>query len=222
MSANINELQRILKEMKDTYVSNPTKSVRNQHFIKNIHEYCISELKNVGIVEGKVKIHPDSKTSYYFEVITEASIFGSHKPKNVDVAVIEKNNGPQIIIGVRSQMSSVGKNLLTYYEEIIGDCISLHDRFPMAVIGYVYLLPARPIKEGLEKERVDVDRAERLFARITGRNDWHDTGDKYEHFALLKVDFASSPPRLLDSRDPLKIDDFFDKIVATYNERKPL
>ena len=118
-------------------------------------------------------------------------------------------------------MSSVAKNLLTYYEEIIGDCISLHDRFPMAVLCYVYLLPKRPIKEGLS-ETVNLERAERLFERISGRNDWRETKDKYEHFAFLKVDFESDPPTLSDTIPLLSIDEFFDNIVKTYNDRKPL
>jgi len=118
-------------------------------------------------------------------------------------------------------MSSVGKNLLTYYEEIIGDCISLHDRFPMAVLCYVYLLPKNPIKPGLS-ENINLERAELLFERITGRNDWRDTKDKYEHFAFLKVDFDNDPPRLLDTIKLLSINGFFDKIVRTYESRKPL
>jgi hypothetical protein len=147
-----------LQQMKAIYLDAPTSSVRSQAFIDPLHDYCISELHKVGIVEGD------------FRIIKEATIYGSHKPKDVDVAVIENINGPQIIIGIRSQMSSVAKNILTYYEEIIGDCISLHDRFPMAVLCYVYLLPKHPLKEGRD-ETVNLDRAEHLFERITGRKD---------------------------------------------------
>jgi hypothetical protein len=198
-----------LQQMKSVFMSDPDGSVRSQAFINVLHDYCISELGKVGIAEGS------------FQILKEATIYGSHKPKDVDVAVIENINGPQIIIGIRSQMSSVSKNLLTYYEEIIGDCISLHDRFPMAVLCYVYLLPKRSIKAGA-KETVNLERAERLFERIAGRVDWRDTKDKYEHFAFLKVDFEQDPPMLLDTAPLLSIDDFFDNTVKTYNDRKPL
>lgn len=203
------ELIDCLQRMKNIYLDAPVASVRNQAFINIMHDYCISELRNVGIVDGN------------FQVIKEATIYGSHKPKDVDVAVIENINGPQIIIGIRSQMSSVAKNILTYYEEIIGDCISLHDRFPMAVLCYIYLLPKRPIKEGLN-ESVNLERAERLFERIVGRADWRAPKDKYEHFAFLKVDFDNDPPVLIDTIPTLSIDNFFDNIVKTYNDRKPL
>jgi len=198
-----------LRHMKTVYLDAPVASVRNQTFIDVLHDYCISELSNVGIVDD------------VFHIIKEATIYGSHKSKNVDVAVIENINGPQIIIGIRSQMSSVAKNILTYYEEIIGDCISLHDRFPMAVLCYVYLLPKRPIKENCA-ELINFGRAEQLFERITGRDDWRGPKDKYEHFAFLKVDFETDPPTLIDTIPLLNIDNFFDNIVKTYNNRKPL
>ncbi|GHV83675.1 hypothetical protein AGMMS50212_10150 [Spirochaetia bacterium] len=198
-----------LQQMKTIYLTAPEASVRSQKFINVLHDYCITELHRVGIDDSN------------FQIIKEATIYGSHKPKDVDVAVIENINGPQIIIGIRSQMSSVAKNILTYYEEIIGDCISLHDRFPMAVLCYVYLLPKHPIKDGLV-ESVNLERAEQLFERITGRNDWRATKDKYEHFAFLKIDFENDPPTLIDTIPLLSIDNFFDNILKTYNDRKPL
>ena len=204
------KLTECLQQMKAIYLNDSVASVRSQAFINVLHDYCISELQGLGFTDGT------------FQIRKETPIFGSHKQKDVDVAVIENFNGPQIIIGIRSQMSSVSKNILTYYEEIIGDCISLHDRFPMAVLCYVYLLPKHPIKKGSKKEVINLDRAERLFERITDRGDWRATKDKYEHFALLKVDFDTNPPQLLPTTPLLDIDTFFDKIIVTYNDRKPL
>lgn len=205
MPANSEQLTACLKAMKQVYLADPTKAVRGQGFINLLHDYCVNELKSLGVPAEKI--------------FKEATVFGSHKPKDVDVAVIDKMNGPFIIIGIRSQMSSVGKNILTYYEEIIGDCISLHDRFPMAVICYIYLLPTKPIKPGKGAETFDLSRAEKLFSLITDRGDWRNTKDKYEHFAFLKVDFTQDPPELLDTIPRLQIDNFFDKIKDTYNER---
>lgn len=205
MPANIESLISCLVKMKQTYLVDPTVSVRGQGFINLLHDYCVNELARINIPREKI--------------FKEATVFGSHKPKDVDVAVIDKVNGPFIIIGIRSQMSSVSKNILTYYEEIIGDCISLHDRFPMAVVCYIYLLPTKPIKPGKLNETVDLARAEKLFTLITDRGDWRNTKDKYEHFAFLKVDFTQDPPLLLNTILQLQITDFFDKIKETYNER---
>ncbi|MCL2063370.1 MAG: hypothetical protein FWG98_03225 [Candidatus Cloacimonetes bacterium] len=209
MPINKNSLIKCLIEMKKIYLKDPIGSVRSQGFINFLHEYCIDELQKVGINEN------------HFQILKEATLYGSHKSKDVDVAVIENINGPQIIVGIRSQMSSISKNILTYYEEIIGDCISLHDRFPMAVLCYIYLLPKKPIKTGVT-EKVNLERAEKLYMRITGREDWRSPKDKYEHFAFLKVDFETDPPTILETDPLLCIEHFFDKIVHTYNERKPL
>ena len=104
MSANITHLLSCLAQMKETYLADPIVSVRGQGFINILHDYCVDELVSVGVPREKI--------------FKEATIYGSHKAKDVDVAVIDQMNGPFIIVGIRSQMSSVSKNILTYYEEI--------------------------------------------------------------------------------------------------------
>lgn len=233
MPANLTELKTCLAAMKADYLTDPTASIRSSSFIYLLHNYCVHELMDA--------IHPDFKLQvitlsdmvcprgrpHYprveiepkkLQLMEEATLFGSHKNKDTDIVLSHYANGPQIIIGVRSQMSSVAKNIENYYEGIIGECISLHDRFPMATIGYIYLLPKHPIKPGLTED-IDLDKAELLYKKITSRADWHDPHDKYEHFAFLKVDFDKDPPELLDTCDILKIDSFFDKLLDTHNDR---
>ena len=232
MPANINRLIDCLTRMKAIYLADPTASVRGQTFIYELHKYCVEELCNA-IDSTKVqKIdlsnmkQPTGKPHYptvpidptKYQLMQEITLFGSHKNKDEDIALTHFANGPQIAIGVRSQMSSVGKNIENYYEGIIGECISLHDRFPMASLGYVYLLPKNPIKPGLV-EQIDLDRAEQLFRKITERNDWHSPNDRYEHFAFLKVDFSTDPPTIIPTSAELSIETFFDKLVKTHNDR---
>jgi hypothetical protein len=172
----------------------------------------VDELRRHGIDESR------------FEINKEVKIFGSHKVKKVDIAVTHPVNGPQLLIGVRSQMSSVHNNLLTYYQEIIGDVISLHDRFPMCVIGYVYLLPTEPLKTMKRPEYIDLSRAARLFKQITGRVDFEGHKHRYEHFAFLPVDFTVDPPQvrndlLRGDLKTLRINNFFQKMIETWQER---
>lgn len=233
MPTDMNKLRKCLCEMKATYLSDPTAAVRGSGFINRLHEYCVTELhealqtwrvqkiplKDMALPSGRPHYPTARIDPHRFQLMREATLFGSHKNKDEDIALTHYANGPQIVIGVRSQMSSVGKNLENYYEGIIGECISIHDRFPMAVLGYVYLLPKAPIKPGLEAETVDLERAEKLFLKITGRDDWHGPHDRYEHFAFLKADFSLDPPELLPTVPELRIEDFFDKLVATHNDR---
>ncbi len=232
MPADLNKLQNCLIDMKITYLNNPSTSVRGSSFIYHLHQYCIDELycaldtSKIQRIDLHDMKRPTGKPHYpmvriepeKYQLMQEVTLFGSHKNKDEDIVLTHYANGPQIAIGVRSQMSSVGKNIENYYEGIIGECISLHDRFPMASLGYVYLLPKNPIKPGL-REEIDLDKAERLFQKITNRLSWHDSNDRYEHFAFLKVDFSTDPPSIIPSCQELSIDSFFDKLVATHNDR---
>lgn len=232
MPADITKLISCLETMKATYLADPTGSVRGSTFIYHLHKYCVEQLYEAIGSEKVQKIdladmkQPTGKPHYpttpidpkKYQLMQEVTLFGSHKNKDEDIALTHFANGPQIAIGVRSQMSSVGKNIENYYEGIIGECISLHDRFPMATLGYVYLLPKNPIKPGLVEE-IDLERAETLFQKITERNDWHNPNDRYEHFAFLKVDFSTDPPTIIPSSPTLSIESFFDRLIATHNDR---
>ncbi len=232
MPADMEKLQQCLANMKSIYLSDPTASVRGSSFIYQLHKYCVNEFyaaldqSKVQLIDLSEMKKPTGRPHYpavridpkKFQLMQEATLFGSHKNKDEDIVLTHFANGPQIAIGVRSQMSSVGKNIENYYEGIIGECISLHDRFPMATLGYVYLLPHNSIKPG-RSEQIDLDRAEKLFKKITNRENWHEPNDKYEHFAFIKVDFSTDPPTIIPTCSELSIETFFDKLIATYNDR---
>lgn len=212
------DIEAMLQEMHAIYTHDPVVAVRGQAFIKILHRRLKDDiLEQLSPVAKKRKV----------AVTEESTIFGSHKPKDVDISVIDPDNGPLLMIGVRSQMSSVGKNVLTYYEEIIGECISLQDRFPMAVFGYIYLMPVRPIKPGKEHESIDHARYSRLYDAITGREGqaYKDIRGIFDQFAYMVVDFTADPPLLRDDllssrlRNDLKISTFLDRMINTFKDR---
>ena len=124
-------------------------------------------------------------------------------------------------------MSSIDKNFINYYEGIIGDVISLHDKYHHLVIGEIYMLPKETIiKDKNGKRRIephDLEKKEELFKRITNRKSEVNRIDKYEHLAFLAVDFLKDPPKVLDiPRDEtMRIEDFYDKMLDTYKKRNP-
>lgn len=214
------ELNDCLKKMREIYKNDPSKAVRGQAFINLLHAYLVDQLRSRISKEGRKR---------GLEVRTEPTILGSHKPKDVDVAVIDPDNGPLLLVGVRSQMSSVGNNALTYYEGIIGECISLQERFPMAVHGYVYLMPVSPIKPGKEAEKIDHRRYSRMYAAIHGRSgqDYKSIRGIYDQFAYMVVDFGANPPKIRDdlftSALPgvdISIRTFVERMVGTFKARE--
>lgn len=213
------ELTEVLRKMGDLYRVNPVVAVRGQAFIKLLHQYVGTQL--------------DARLTKFarrrgIRVEYEATILGSTKPKDVDVAVVDPANGPLVIVGVRSQMSSVGKNVLTYYEGIVGECISLQDRFPMSTHGYVYLHPLTSIKEGKERESIDHRRYARMYAAVTGRTgpDYKRLRGIFDQFAYAVVDFEQKPPTLHDEfaktavpTMDMSINTFVERVINTFNSR---
>jgi len=212
-------LGRYLGEMAAVYRENPERAVRSQAFIKLLHRYLGDELS------GRLTKFARRRG---IKIIYEAEILGSHKPKDVDVAVVDPENGPLLLVGIRSQMSSVGKNALNYYEGIIGECISLQDRFPLATHGYVYLMPTRPIKEEKENEQIDHARYARLYAAITDRSgiSYDRVRGIYDEFAYMVVDFHADPPLLREdivsdavADVDLSMASFVDRLVSKFSQR---
>ena len=230
-------LSDLLTAMGASYRADPVQAVRSQDFIQLLHRYLGTQLearltkfavrRGIKVVYKDEVNDTDKKGNVKVRKVSEAQILSSTKPKNVDVAVIDPENGPLVIIGVRSQMSSVGKNVLTYYEGIVGECISLQDRFPMSTHGYVYLHPQTSIKEGKESESIDHKRYARFYADASGRTGptWKTIRGVFDQFAYMVVDFEQNPPKLHDeivkasvSAD-LSISTFIDRVVQTFNSR---
>lgn len=90
-------LADVLRQMGNTYRTNPVVAVRGQAFIKYLHRSVGTQL------EARLTRFARRRG---ITVRYEAKILGSTKSKDVDVAVIDPDNGPLVIIGVRSQMSS--------------------------------------------------------------------------------------------------------------------
>lgn len=207
-------------KMKAIYAEGIDAAVRSQRFIKVMHTELAAELT--------ARLTPKA-IKERVEIRLEAPVHGSFKDKDVDVAAIHPVNGPLILIGVRSQMSSVEKNILTYTQDIIGEAISLQDRFPMAVFGYAYLLPLHPA--GKQAKRLNYQRYARIFGSITGRSGptYKAERGRYDHFAFALVDFDESTPALHESlvQDAvpsgvdLRLTNLVARCVDTYRERNP-
>lgn len=221
-AAGVDTLDSVLAAMGSEYRADPVAAVRSQRFIKLLHEYVGTQL------EERLT---DSAQKRGIQVRYEGKIIGSGKAKDVDIIVSDPDNGPLILIGVRSQMSSIGKNVLTYWEGIKGEGASLQDRFPMSLHAYLYLHPLKSIKEDKEDEPIDHMRYAKMYAHITGRSgqQWYDIRNRFDEFAYMVVDYNKEPPALRDDivekavpkkEVDLSIRTFVDRIIRKYNKRE--
>lgn len=122
------DLADALVAMGRDYRADPVKAVRSQGFINHLHDYLADDLDS--------RLTKWARKSRGVYVKKEAKLLGVAKDKNVDVAVIDPQNGPLLIIGARSQMSSIGNNVPGYFEGVIGDAMALEERFPMSHQGW--------------------------------------------------------------------------------------
>jgi hypothetical protein len=204
-------------EMKSIYSEGIDAAVRSQRFIKVLHRAIASEIEEK-LTEGAKREG--------ITVAAEAKLHGSFKDKDVDIAVIHPVNGPLILCGVRSQMSSIAKNILTYSQDIMGEAVSLQDRFPMTVFGYCYLLPLKPHDTG----NLDVSRYSKIFGSMSARSEAsykHERG-RYDHFAFAVVDFEENPPALREDlvsignpKVDLSLTNLSGRLIETFNQRNP-
>ena len=116
-----------------------------------------------------------------------------------------------LIINVRSQMSSLGKNSDTLFERTFAEAENLHKRYSNAVLGEVYLIPINEYDDDFVKrnevrfkeKQTNVEKYISFFNSINNRAK-NGENYAYERCALLVVDFSKEQPYLFRNSRELK------------------
>lgn len=69
-----------------------------------------------------------------------AYVLGRFYEKQVDVVVSSWQRGPDVLVSTKTQFSSFAKNRGNRYEEALGEAPNLRDRYPLAAIGFAFLV----------------------------------------------------------------------------------
>jgi hypothetical protein len=210
--------------------------IRSSTLIQRIHDLTkkclINELDKRKLL---YQVHPPFGCSQ-----PELSVWGLLKKKKQDVVVLIGDSKParektlegplmngydelglaatksSIVIGVRSQLSSVNKNFDTLMERAFAETMNLRMRHPYLVMGEVYLLAVKDYDEQKMKKNVvgwkpgftKVERFISIFNAISHRDNHDNIRDsfKYERSVLLLVDFSKKPAKIYFTIDELKTD----------------
>jgi hypothetical protein len=78
----------------------------------------------------------------------DAHVLGRFYVKQVDVLVSAWQRGPDVLVSTKTQFSSYLKNKNNRYEEAVGEAANLRDRYPMAAMGFAYLVRNNVLDEG--------------------------------------------------------------------------
>lgn len=210
---NIADLTSTLSSMRDLYSANPTHAVRSKSFITLFQNYCAEELRRRGVESNGLQIKIEQKIQV------------GRGRVEADVGVFTVAGSPLLIVDVRSQMSSLGKNFNNYIRMKAGEVESLHAVHPKCVVGLVYLHPSTDVPTQLPVNPVgsfNYSNAARQLSSLIVSNATTELLSKYEFVSYCVVDFNSMPPQLsqaLPTQAELRLENFFDNIVAELTAR---
>lgn len=96
----------------------------------------------------------------------DARLFGEFYVKQVDVAIADWDRGAELLVSTKSQLSSFGNNQKNRFEEAVGDLRNLRGRYPLAALGFAYLVRSTILDEPAQWEFAqDMTRKLRLEGR---------------------------------------------------------
>ena len=208
--------------------------IRSQHLILPIHEVVkesiVAELRRLGrrhsvfpplgrpapelVVSGYLKSKKQDVVVLFDgdepteEVLDDGPLAGSYD----SVGRHQSERG--LVVGVRSQLSSVAKNFDTLMERAFAETLNLRLRLPGLAMGEVYVLPVVEYDDNAmyrnrvawKARPVPVHKFVRTFLAISGRRVGEPDRDiyKYDRSALVLVDFRAVPPVIFETTEDLK------------------
>lgn len=218
--------------------------IRSQKLINYIHDYIKQDFINLGI--NSKKIYPPHKKTK-----PELKIKGFLKKKNQDISVVpninhfknNKNIEKILTVNVRSQLSSLSKNIDTLYERTFAEALNLHLQYEKQCLGEVYLIPTHEYDDQAMKANnikfkkiSKIEEYIKMFQAINNRLDYKIDDYKYERVCLLVADFRPKNPILYSnvkqlirdglitknskvSMDKLDLNNFVKDILKVYKKR---
>jgi len=85
---------------------------------------------------------------------SDARVLGRAYVKQVDVLVAQWARGPEVLVSTKSMVSSFRNNLANRFEESYGDAKNLRGRYPMASMGFLFVLRSTVLDEPGTFEKV--------------------------------------------------------------------
>ncbi len=101
---------------------------------------------------------------------SDARVLGRAYVKQVDVLVAQWSRGPELLVSTKSMVGSFRNNLPNRFEESYGDAKNLRGRFPLAAMGFLFLLRSTVLGE-----RGTFERAVDMLRKLRDESDVYDS-----------------------------------------------
>jgi hypothetical protein len=132
------------------------KSIESLNALVDEHEKASGKRIQPAAIRRAIKKLPKELPGVH-----SASILGRFYAKQVDVAVSAWQHGPDVLISTKTQFSSFKKNKNNRYEEALGEAPNLRDRYPLAAMGFAFL-----VRDSIYDEQGAFELLRDLLARL--------------------------------------------------------
>jgi hypothetical protein len=184
-------------------------------------------------------------------IIKEKEFQGGLGPKRVDVSFADDRHGLMLAVSIKtlnfpsfprikgtdppqfdySKKGKFSKNIKNRFGDLTTESITLHLRFPFAVVACLYAMPDRSNEDkGLQMKASTFERAARLYGTISGRTAYGDPAEKFENVTLMLYRPLADPARPHEvwvrlfeagTMRELSEDTYLEALLDAYNQRNP-
>ncbi|MBK9241118.1 MAG: hypothetical protein IPL75_12820 [Acidobacteria bacterium] len=184
------------------------------------------------------------------QIVKEKEFQGGLGPKRVDVSYSDDRHGLMLAVTIKSLnfpsfpkikgsktefdysgKGNFSKNIKNRFGDLTTESITLHLRFPFAVVSCLYVMPVRSDQDkGSQMKTSTFQRAGRLYGTITGRRAYGDPAERFEDVTLMSYQplTGDGTPEGVwvklysaGTMKPVSEEDYFLSLRELYNERNP-
>lgn len=206
-------------------VSAPTKKNFNEEVSRVVALAVAEELRNRGMTgarPGGVGVHGGSGA--------ERRLAGGIGAKKVDVTWATEESGLILAISVKTILFKDGKsgnyqkNLTNRRSDMLSEAVTLHRRFPYAVLAALLILDVGAESDGTTRRKSTFLNTGPRLRLFTGRQDPAGRDEQYEKFYVLLADLNDFQPSLRafevnDLQNEVSLSEAFDALVTLIGER---
>lgn len=160
----------------------------------------------------------------------ERRLAGGIGAKKVDVTWATEESGLILAISVKTILFRDGKtqnfqkNLTNRRADLLNEAVTLHRRFPYAVLSAFLFLDHGAGADGTSRRKSTFLNAGPRLRLFTGRRDPAGRDEQYEKFYVILTDLNVFQPsfhvyEVNDLENPVALDDVFDHLVTLVGER---
>ncbi len=203
------------------FIGEPSKKRYSEVLSQKLAQAVATGLREIGFANVKPPIGGAGEKAFQ----------GGLGPKRVDVSYADEQHGLILAVSIKTITSEpYGKNLKNRFYDLCPEGITLHLRFPYSVVCALFCFPNAANEDVTPGRKVSTfDRARKLLATISGRQEYTDPGEKFENVTMMLFQPVTHDPavtpwiRLIDTISNKQVTEaeYFDLIRQIYNRRNP-